>query len=295
VLVDRPDKPGRIAILKVHAKKVKLTPDVELEQVAALTTGFTGADLANLVNEAAIIATRRKGEHVTLADFTAAIERIVAGIEKRGRLLNPKEREVVAYHEMGHALVAASLPGVDPVHKVSIIPRGIGALGYTIQRPTEDRFLISTEDLKAKMAVLMGGRASERLVFDEISTGAADDLEKVTGIARDMVTRYGMTGEDVGQVVYRERPPAFLGQQAMGPQPRGEYSEATAREIDLAVRRLVDEAFATATETLKKRRKDLEAGVKLLLEKEVLTADEFPALKPAGPKQVEKEPTRAAE
>jgi cell division protease FtsH len=283
VLVDRPDKPGRIAILKVHAKKVKLAPEVELEQVAALTTGFTGADLANLVNEAAIIATRRKGERVTLDDFTAAIERIVAGIEKRGRLLNPKEREVVAYHEMGHALVAASLHGVDPVHKVSIIPRGIGALGYTIQRPTEDRFLISTEDLKAKMAVLMGGRASERLVFNEISTGAADDLEKVTGIALDMVTRYGMTGEDVGQVVYRERPPAFLGQQAMGPQPRGEYSEATAREIDLAVRRLVDEAFAKATETLKKRRKDLEAGVKLLLEKEVLTADEFPALKPASP------------
>jgi cell division protease FtsH len=283
VLVDRPDKPGRIAILKVHAKKVKLAPEVELEQVAALTTGFTGADLANLVNEAAIIATRRKGERVTLDDFTAAIERIVAGIEKRGRLLNPKEREIVAYHEMGHALVAASLHGVDPVHKVSIIPRGIGALGYTIQRPTEDRFLISTEDLKAKMAVLMGGRASERLVFNEISTGAADDLEKVTGIALDMVTRYGMTGEDVGQVVYRERPPAFLGQQAMGPQPRGEYSEATAREIDLAVRRLVDEAFAKATETLKKRRKDLEAGVKLLLEKEVLTADEFPALKPASP------------
>ncbi|MDP2621262.1 MAG: ATP-dependent zinc metalloprotease FtsH [Hyphomicrobiales bacterium] len=283
VLVDRPDKPGRIAILKVHAKKVKLATEVELEQVAALTTGFTGADLANLVNEAAIIATRRKGERVTLDDFTAAIERIVAGIEKRGRLLNPKEREIVAYHEMGHALVAASLHGVDPVHKVSIIPRGIGALGYTIQRPTEDRFLISTEDLKAKMAVLMGGRASERLVFNEISTGAADDLEKVSGIALDMVTRYGMTGEDVGQVVYRERPPAFLGQVAMGPQPRGEYSEATAREIDLAVRRLVDEAFAKATETLKKRRKDLEAGVKLLLEKEVLTADEFPALKPASP------------
>jgi cell division protease FtsH len=283
VLVDRPDRPGRLAILKVHAKKITLAGDLELEQVAALTPGFTGADLANLVNEAAIMATRRGASQVELDDFNQAIERIIAGLEKRSRLLNPKERKTVAYHEMGHGLVAATLPGMDPVHKVSIIPRGIGALGYTIQRPTEDRFLISTQDLKNKMAVLMGGRAAEALVFDEISTGAADDLEKVTAMARDMVARYGMS-DKVGQVVYQQRPHAFLGEAAWAAPPRTDYSEETAREIDLAVRELVDEAFARATKTLVARRADLEAGAKLLLEKEVLTADEFPALKPSQQK-----------
>ncbi|HYC49102.1 MAG TPA: ATP-dependent zinc metalloprotease FtsH, partial [Burkholderiales bacterium] len=159
VLVDRPDKVGRLQILRVHAKKVKLAPDVDLEQVASLTPGFSGADLANLVNEAAVLATRRDAEAVTLDDFTAAIERMVAGLEKKNRLLNPREREIVAHHEMGHALLAMSVKGVDPVHKVSIIPRGVGALGYTIQRPTEDRFLMTREELEGKMAVLLGGRA----------------------------------------------------------------------------------------------------------------------------------------
>ena len=179
-------------------------------QIAALTPGFTGADLANLVNEAALLATRRGADAVTLDDFTDAIERIVAGLEKNNRLLNPHEREVVAHHEMGHALVALALPGTDTVHKVSIIPRGIGALGYTIQRPTEDRYLMTREELENKMAVLLGGRAAEHIVFDELSTGAADDLAKATDIARSMVTRYGMD-EELGQVAYEKVPQSFLG------------------------------------------------------------------------------------
>lgn len=202
MLVDRPDKQGRAQILNGHLKKAKLAPDVEPEKIAALTPGFTGADLANLVNEATLLATRRKAEAVTMDDFNNAVERIVAGLEKRNRLLNPNEREIVAYHEMGHALVAMALPGVDPVHKVSIIPRGIGALGYTIQRPTEDRFLMTQEELENKMAVLLGGRAAEKIVFGHLSTGAADDLAKVTDIARAIVTRYGMS-EKLGHVRWR--------------------------------------------------------------------------------------------
>src|SRR5437763_10291825 len=191
VLVDRPDRIGRLQILKVHAKKIHLAPDVDLEKVAALTPGFTGADLANLVNEAALHATRRGADAVSLDDFTLAVERIVAGLEKKRQVLNVKEREIVAHHEMGHALVAMSLPGTDPVHKISIIPRGIGALGYTIQRPTEDRFLMTREELENKMAVLLGGRAAELLIYRHLSTGAADDLARVTDIARSMVMRYG--------------------------------------------------------------------------------------------------------
>jgi cell division protease FtsH len=218
VLVDRPDRAGRLAILKVHIGKLRLAEGVNLDQVAALTAGFTGADLANLCKEAAIIATRRGADAVELADFTAAIERIVAGLEKRSRLLNPHEREVVAYHEMGHALVAMALPGMDVVHKVSIIPRGVGALGYTIQRPTEDRFLITRDELANRICVLFGGRAAESLVFDEVSTGAADDLDKATEIARDMVTRFGMGGA-LGQMTYEKPRHAFLGDGAGGRRP----------------------------------------------------------------------------
>ena len=207
VLVDRPDKKGREEILKVHLKKAKLDSDVKPEQIAALTPGFTGADLATLVNEAALLATRRNGQSVTMADFDNAIERIVAGLEKRNRLLNPMERRVVAFHELGHTIVALALPGTDTVHKVSIIPRGIGALGYTIQRPIEDRYLMTRAELERKMAVLLGGRAAEHVVFDEVSTGAADDLARVTDIARAMVLRYGMS-EALGNVAYdRERTP----------------------------------------------------------------------------------------
>src|SRR4051794_16762292 len=217
VLVDRPDKKGRVQILQVHMPKAKLGPDVDPEKVAALTPGFTGADLANLVNEATLLATRRGADAVTMADFNNAIERIVAGLEKRNRLLNPKEREVVAYHEMGHALVAMALPGSDPVHKVSIIPRGIGALGYTIQRPTEDRFLMSREELENKMAVLLGGRAAEWVVFGKLTTGAADDLRRVTELARSMVTRYGMSTA-LGPIAYELERGSMLGstQQLLG-------------------------------------------------------------------------------
>ena len=284
VLVDRPDKLGRLQILNVHIRKVKvLADDVSLDHIAALTPGFTGADIANLVNEAALLATRRGGKQVTMADFTNAIERIVAGLEKKSRVLNEHERNVVAHHEMGHALVAATLPGMDPVHKVSIIPRGVGALGYTIQRPTEDRFLQSTGDLENRMAVLMGGRAAEHIVFGEISTGAADDLAKVTDIARRMVARFGMAG-DVGQVVYEEERQAFLGE-GFGTVAQKDYSEETAREIDLAVRKLVDTAFERAVAVLEEHRGDLDAGAKLLLEQETITADQFPPIKgkvPAG-------------
>ncbi|MBZ9558806.1 MULTISPECIES: ATP-dependent zinc metalloprotease FtsH [unclassified Modicisalibacter] len=279
VLVDRPERAGRKAILMVHIGKIQsLAEDVDLDHLAALTPGFTGADLANLVNEAALLATRREADAVSMADFTNAIERIVAGLEKKSRLLNPHEREVVAHHEMGHALVAAALPGMDPVHKVSIIPRGVGALGYTIQRPTEDRFLQTTHDLENRMAVLMGGRAAERLIFDEISTGAADDLAKVTEIARHMVTRFGMA-DDVEQVVYEEDRHAFLGDNYGLAQPRS-YSEATGREIDLAVRGLVDGAYRQALRVLEAALDDLRAGAALLLERETLTAQDFPPIQP---------------
>ncbi len=253
VLVDRPDRQGRLEILKVHVAKVRLADGVDLAQIAGLTTGFTGADLANLVNEAAIVATRRNGDAVTLDDFTVAIERIVKGLEKRSRVLAPAERNRVAHHEMGHALVAASLPGVDPVHKVSIIPRGVGALGYTIQRPTEDRFLLERRELENRIAVLMGGRAAEALVFDgEVSTGASDDLQRATQIATEMVTRYGM-GETVGQRTYAPPRQSFL-----AAADHIEASEATEREIDVAVRDLVEKAFGRATDILGSRRADLE-------------------------------------
>jgi cell division protease FtsH len=277
ILVDRPDKQGRIQILRVHARKIKLAPDVSLEQVAALTPGFTGADLANLVNEAALLATRRRGDAVTMDDFNHAFERMVAGLEKKNRLLNPRERQVVAYHELGHALVALTLPGVDPVHKVSIIPRGVGALGYTLQRPTEDRFLMTVEELENKMTVLLGGRAAEQLVFGEISTGAADDLMKVTEIARSMVTRYGMDPA-LGQAAYETERGTFLGQPIEGGGRR--FSEDTAREIDVAVRERIERAYQKALEILRARRAELEGLAKKLLEKETLTADELPRPSP---------------
>jgi len=276
VLVDRPDKIGRAEILKVHLKKIVTASDVSIDAVAALTPGFTGADLANLVNEAALLATRRSATAVTMNDFTSAIERIVAGLEKRSRVLNAKERKTVAYHEMGHALVASSLPSADVVHKVSIIPRGIGALGYTMQRPTEDRFLMTRQELADKMTVLLGGRAAEVLIFQEVSTGAADDLDKATDIARQMIARYGMI-EELGQMVYEPQRQAFLGD-VYGTSQVRQYSEETAREIDCAVRRLVDEAFQKATKLLSERRADLDKGATLLLEKETLTDAEFPAL-----------------
>ena len=277
ILVDRPDKAARIQILEVHMRKVERGGDVDPEQIAALTPGFTGADLANLVNEAAVLATRRRAMRVEMQDFTAGIERIVAGLEKKNRLLNPHERTVVAYHEMGHALVSRALPGTEVVHKVSIIPRGIGALGYTIQRPTEDRFLMSRAELVNKMAVLLGGRAAEQIVFGQVSTGGADDLVKVSDIARSMVTRYGMDG-GVGLVALEDDRRSMLGLPAEITLSRREYSEQTAREIDVAVRDLVNDAFHSAVTILTTHRSALEKGATLLLEKETLTGDELPAL-----------------
>jgi cell division protease FtsH len=273
VLVDRPDRAGRLAILKVHARKVQLAPEVDLAQVAALTVGFAGADLANLVNEAALVATRRNADAVNLADFTQALERLVAGIEKRHRLLDPKERELVATHEMGHALAALSLPGSDRVHKVSIVPRGIGALGYTLQRPTEDRHLMRRGELMNKLVVLLGGRAAEELVFGEPSTGAADDLAKATDIARDMVLRFGMD-EAVGPVVYADAPPSMLvpleGHRPYSAAAAVNTSPETAQRIDDAVRRLVQQALARAVQLLRERRPVLDRCVRALIAQETL-------------------------
>jgi len=276
ILVDKPDKKGRIQILDVHLKKVKLADDADREQIAALTPGFSGADLANLVNEAAVLATRRGHQSVTLDDFTGAVERIVAGLEKKNRLINPMEREVVAYHEMGHALVGISLPSGESVHKVSIIPRGIGSLGYTISRPTEDRYLMTQEELERKMAVLLAGRAAEQLIFGRVTTGAADDLVKVSEIARSMVTRYGMSPK-LGQLAYESSHSQYLGQVGDMPEFRT-YSEETAKEIDVAVRELVDSAFQRAYGILKEKQAMLEAGAKLLLEKETLSEEEVLAI-----------------
>lgn len=277
VLVDRPDKKGRQQILAVHIGKITLASDVNTEQIAALTPGFTGADLANLINEAALLATRRDATAVTMEDFNNAIERIVAGLEKRNRLINPDERRTVAYHELGHTLVALALPGSDEVHKVSIIPRGIGALGYTIQRPTEDRYLMTRRELENKMAVLLGGRAAEQLVFSEISTGASDDLARATDIARAMVLRYGMS-EAIGNVVYDREQMTYLQTNYPMPQSR-DYSEETAHKIDLTVRALLDQALERAIKILDMNRPLLDQTAEQLLETETLNEPEIEELK----------------
>jgi len=276
VLVDRPDKIGRVQILDVHLKKIRLDSDIDREQIAALTPGFSGADLANLVNEAALLATRRDAQAVALSDFTEAVERIVAGLEKRNRLLNEDERRTVAHHEMGHALIAMSLSGVDPVHKVSIIPRGIGSLGYTIQRPIEDRFLMTRDELENKLTVLLAGRAAEHLIFGRLSTGAADDLAKATDIARSMVTRYGMD-EQLGHATYETERQTFLGVPAVG--ETRSFSEETAQSIDEAVRTIVNDAFERALGMLEQRRAVLEAGAQQLLQQETLDQDELLSIK----------------
>jgi cell division protease FtsH len=271
LLVDRPDKKDRIAILEVHLKKAVLATDVDPKQIA-----FTGADLANLVNEAALLATRRHADSVHLTDFTAAVERIVAGLEKKNRLLIPKERCIVAFHELGHAIVAMALPGQDPVHKISIIPRRVGALGYTIQRPTEDRFLMTREELENRMAVLLGGRAAEYIFFHHLSTGAADDLVKATDTARSMVLRYGMD-KDLGHVAYeRERPPMLGSAQAPY---RREFSDETERLMDHAIRGLVGHAFDRAIEILNAHRSAHEKTAELLLQKETLEEEDIAALR----------------
>lgn len=273
VVVDRPDKNGRIAILGVHMKKIMLGAAVDSSKIADLTPGFTGAELANLCNEAALAATRRNADSVTLDDFTVAIERIVAGLEKKNRVQSIREREIVAYHEMGHALVAMALPGSDPVHKISIIPRGVAALGYTIQRPTEERYLMTRSELENRMKVLLGGRAAEELVYGCFSTGAADDLQKVTAMARAIVTKYGMHSE-LGHVVYEKERQNFLeqGMSGFGERP---YSEHTAREIDLAVREIVNDAYGKTLELLRARETLLRNSAADLIEGETLGEKEL--------------------
>ncbi|MGZ3742705.1 MAG: ATP-dependent zinc metalloprotease FtsH, partial [Pseudobdellovibrionaceae bacterium] len=276
VLVDRPDKKGREAILKVHLKKIKYDPHLQIDHLAALTSGFTGADLANLINEAALIATRRKATIVEQADFFNAIERTVAGLEKKNRILNPKERKTVAYHEMGHALVAGAIPGTDKPQKVSIIPHGMGALGYTIQRPTEDRYIITRDELLAKMAVLLGGRAAEMLVFNELSTGAANDLVQVTNIAESLVSQYGMSSA-LGTVVFERQVSPFLQGPLRDFEPR-QYSEETANLIDREIKKVIEEALQKAKVILQMNRPVLESGAQLLLEKETLSENELKTL-----------------
>lgn len=279
ILVDRPDKIGREAILKVHMKKIQAAPDVDVEKLAGMTPGMVGADLANLINEAALLAVRRKKDQVGMAEFEEAVERLVAGLEKKNRLINPKEREIVAYHEIGHAIVAQALPGTDPVQKITIIPRGIAALGYTMQVPTEDRFLMKKTELLNRIAILLGGRAAEELVFEDISTGAHNDLSKATDIARSMVKEYGMS-ENVGQVYFaREKQSRFLN--VPGLQGAIEYSEATAELIDQEVKTIIKGQYDVALETLRGKLALLKKGAAGLLEKETISGDELQAMEAA--------------
>ena len=281
VLVDRPEKKDRIDILRVHVAGLKLAMDVDLEEIAAMTPGFTGADLANLANEAAVHATRRDAEAIGMADFTAAVERIVAGLEKRSRVMIPRERRIVAYHEMGHALVAMATPGADPITKVSIIPRGISALGYTMSRPTEDRFLMGKAELEAKLAVLMGGRAAEVVIGPDVSTGAADDIARATDIARGMVLRFGMD-DSLGPVAWDTDEGHFLDQPGAFWRPR-RFSEQTAHEIDHAVQDILQHALERALGVLRANRAALDEGAERLLAQETLSAEEIP--RPAAPER----------
>jgi cell division protease FtsH len=273
ILVDRPSLKGREDILAIHTRNVKLAPDVDLKKLAARTPGMVGSDLANIVNEAALLAARRDKPAVEMRDFEEAIDRVVAGLEKRNRMMNPREKEIVAYHETGHALVAEALPTTDPVHRVSIIPRGIGSLGYTMQLPTEDRYLMTKTELEDRMAVMLGGRVAEELHFGEISTGAQNDLYRATDIARSMVREYGMS-QKLGPLTFeRERRPLFL--ETVLPPTGKDYSEATAQEIDREVKELVDRAYHRAKDILESRRDTLEQVAKILLEQEVLEGEDL--------------------
>ncbi len=273
ILVDRPSLQGREDILKIHTRNIKVAPEVNLKTLAARTPGMVGSDLANIVNEAALLAARKNKTAVEMDDFEESIDRVVAGLEKRNRVMNPREKEIVAYHETGHALVAEALPTTDPVHRVSIIPRGIGALGYTMQLPTEDRYLMTKTELEDRMAVMMGGRVAEELIFNEISTGAQNDLFRATDVARSMIREYGMS-DKLGPITFeRERRPLFL--ETMMPPSSKDYSEATAQEIDQEVAALVDKAHRRARDILEKQRPILEKAAGILLDKEVLEGEEL--------------------
>jgi cell division protease FtsH len=267
VLVDRPDIVGREEILKIHTRNIKLSPETDLRVIASRTPGFVGADLANIVNEAALLAARKNKEAVGMADIEEAIDRVVAGLEKKRRLMSKKEKEIVAFHESGHAIVASLLPNSDPVHRISIIPRGISALGYTLQLPTEDRYLMTKSELLNRLAVLLGGRVAEEIVFGEISTGAHNDLQRATDIATSMVKEYGMS-ERLGYVTFeKEKKPFFIPSSLVSSR---EYSEDTAKQIDEEVKKIVDEAYHRVKEILTATRDKLEELARLLLEKEVV-------------------------
>jgi cell division protease FtsH len=267
VLVDRPDVIGREEILKIHSRTIKLAPETDLKVIAQRTPGFVGADLANIVNEAALLAARKNKEAVEMADIEEAIDRVVAGLEKKRRLMSKKEKEIVAFHESGHATVASLLPNADPVHRISIIPRGISALGYTLQLPTEDRYLMTKSELLDRLAVLMGGRVAEEIIFGEISTGAHNDLQRATDIATSMVKEYGMS-EKLGYVTFeKEKKPLFLPSSFGSPK---EYSEETARQIDEEVKKIVDETYKRVKEILLAKKEKLIELAKLLMEKEVI-------------------------
>jgi cell division protease FtsH len=277
VLVDRPDRRGREAILAIHARTVKLASDVDLGVLAQRTPGFSGADLANVVNEAALLAARRDKRQVEMRDFEEAIDRVVAGLEKKNRVINPHEKRIVAVHETGHALVAAFTDGADPVHKISIIPRGIGALGYTQQLPTEDRYLMTRPELEGRIDILFGGRAAEQLVFGEVSTGAHDDLKRASEIARSMVLEYGM-GKTLGPVTFPRQRQSLLGPPAAWTETGREYSEETAREIDDEVKAILEARLARVAALLRDKRPLLDRISALLLEREVIDGEEFQRL-----------------
>lgn len=280
VLVDRPDRTGREAILRIHAKVIQISPEASLEKIAAMTPGMVGADLANVINEAALLAVRRNKNTVEHAELEEAVERVVAGLEKKNRVLSEEERKRVAHHEVGHALVALSLPGSDPVQKISIIPRGIAALGYTLQLPTEDRYLLTRSELESKIAVLLGGRVAEELVFGETSTGAADDLQKATNIAKRMIKDYGMS-EKLGAVALDRTPqPAFMQTKEFSSPPS--YSEETAREIDEEVRQIIDTQQTRVRNVLTTMKPILLEGAKKLLAQEVMSGDELQTIARKG-------------
>ena len=273
ILVDRPDIKGREEILKVHTRKVKLGKDVDLKIIARRTAGFVGADLANVVNEAALLAARKGKHEVGMKEFEEAIDRILAGLEKKNRVINKKEKEIVAYHESGHAIVAEVLPTAEKVHRISIIPRGINALGYTLQLPTEDRYLMTREELFEKICVLLGGRVAEEIIFNEVSTGAQNDLQRATDIARRMVVSYGMS-ENLGPMTFaREQDSLFL--KTDGFVSRQDYSEKTAMEIDEEVKRIIKDAYQKTKDILEQKKDKLHKLSSLLLEKEVLEEEEL--------------------
>ena len=276
ILVDRPDKIGRADILRVHLQEISAVSNLDVDAIAGMTPGFVGADLANLVNEATLLAVRHNKEEVGMAEFQEAVERIVAGLEKKNRLINETERKIVAYHEIGHALVALSLPGTDPVRKVSIIPRGVAALGYTLQVPTEDRFLMSKSELLSKIAVALGGRAAEEIKFKDVSTGAHNDLSRATDIARSMVKEYGMSPQ-LGHIYFeKERRQQYMFD--MGMTPSKDYSEKTAEVIDHEIKTIIDQQYQTAKEILNRHEKVLNEGAALVLKEENIEGDRLKKL-----------------